>query len=105
MRERTVEHRFGEKCWYDPATGCVEWMGSRNSNGYGQFFMTKNDRPAAAHRVAFALGTGGTLGDYLVCHTCDNPVCVNPEHLWLGTQADNMRDCSRKGRARGRFSR
>jgi len=52
-----------------------------------------------AHRIAYELLKGPT-GDFFVLHTCDNPPCCNPDHLWLGTQADNIKDCKEKGRTR-----
>lgn len=73
--------------------GCIEWAGCVDSFGYGR--VGRGQIPA--HRVSYML-TKGEIGDYLVCHSCDNPRCVNPDHLWLGTQTDNMRDMVRKGR-------
>lgn len=77
-------------------SGCWNWIAGRNERGYGRFRV--GDRTLAAHRVAFAISRGADPGELFVCHSCDNPSCVNPDHLWLGTNADNLRDCVNKGR-------
>lgn len=74
-------------------SGCLEWTGCLNRGGYGRVGRGQHN----ASRVAYRLFKGDP-GDLLVCHSCDNPICVNPEHLWLGTPSDNMRDCVSKGR-------
>lgn len=77
---------------------CWPWPGNISNRGYGVVNM--NGRKVSAHRYAYQLATGEDPGELHVCHTCDNPVCVNPAHLWLGTNADNVRDKLDKGRGR-----
>lgn len=76
-------------------TGCWEWAGLKNNKGYGQLSMIGKER--LSHRYSYKYYKGG-IGAYHVCHHCDNPCCVNPDHLFLGTRKDNMIDMTRKGR-------
>jgi hypothetical protein len=80
---------------------CWAWFGPKDDHGYGRFqgTQTKLPRPVLAHRYSFALSYGLFQNDRCVLHACDNPSCVRPEHLFLGTRADNMRDKWLKGRA------
>ena len=80
-----------------PLTGCWLWTGCWDKRGYGKF---KVDNVAAgkAHRFFYEKLAGPIPPGMLVCHKCDTPPCVNQEHLFLGTDADNMRDKMRKGR-------
>lgn len=79
--------------------GCWEWQGScTGSNGYGQFWVT-HTIVVRAHRFAYELTHGSIPKDAIICHRCDNPRCVRPDHLFSGTFADNTADMFRKGRA------
>jgi hypothetical protein len=76
--------------------GCWNWKSGKSDRGYGRFgFAGKTRR---AHRMAFALTFGSFCSKLSICHSCDNPSCVNPKHLWAGTTAQNMQDMVRKGR-------
>lgn len=84
--------------------GCWEWTANRTGGGrqrlYGQFTYQANWRQVHvyAHRFAWELTHGPIPARHYICHSCDNGGCVRPDHLFLGTQFDNMRDASRKGR-------
>lgn len=82
--------------------GCWRWTGSFVRNGYGRLSAAKDSNREAvyAHRVSWQLHRGPVPDGLYVLHTCDNRWCVKPDHLWLGTNADNMRDMVRKGRGR-----
>jgi hypothetical protein len=77
--------------------GCWVWTGAKYPNGYGAFSV-RRCTPEGAHRVAYRLFKGDTPKGSFVCHTCDEPACVNPDHLFLGSPKDNTWDMLRKGR-------
>lgn len=91
-----VDVRTPDECW--------EWKGADNGRGYGKFYVGgEKMRYRYAHRISWMLKHGNIKGNLQVLHRCDNPRCVNCNHLFLGTASDNMKDCSRKGRMKGGF--
>lgn len=79
--------------------GCWEWQGTRTKDGYGQ---TKSNRVSVyTHRLSWEMAHGAIPPGMTINHTCDNPPCVRPDHLVLGTQQSNMVDMKRRGRASG----
>ena len=79
---------------------CWGWKGSKNPGGYGKITVRIEGRPitVSAHKLSYQLHKGEVPSSLLVLHHCDNPECTNPNHLFLGTQQDNMKDKMAKGR-------
>jgi HNH endonuclease len=94
---RPIADRFWEKV--EKTDSCWLWKGARKPLGYGTF-MVKKGRFAIAHRMSWQFAFGDIPSGLHVLHRCDVPACVRPDHLFLGTQADNMADCIEKGRRR-----
>ena len=80
--------------------GCMEWIGWRNESGYGNLTVSCNDqwKHRRAHRLSYEHFVGPIPADCFICHKCDNPRCVRPDHLFAGTHQENMQDMVRKGR-------
>jgi hypothetical protein len=94
----TIEDRFWS---YVAKSGdCWEWVGTRRPEGYGLFW--NGERQVRAHRFAWELVNGPIPAGLSLCHSCDNPPCVRPDHLFVGTQRQNLEDMTRKGRRRSR---
>lgn len=90
-----VEERFWNKV--NKLSSCWEWIGSRYPNGYGQ--ISHNNGEQYAHRMSWMMHNYNSIPKgWQICHHCDNPACVRPDHLFLGTCKDNVRDMIDKGR-------
>ena len=90
----TYTERFNEKV--ERTDTCWLWTGALNSKGYGS--MSYNGKGTNAHRLSYILHKGEIPDGLIICHTCDTPKCVNPDHLWAGTPSENMKDMFAKDR-------
>lgn len=98
MRGKPLRERLAARSQI-AANGCMEWIGTKNPQGYGQITIGK--RSFRAHRVAWIVANGRAIPSGLVVmHSCDNPGCINPAHLSVGTTRDNVADRDTKGRMR-----
>lgn len=102
MRYRPIAERFAEKYVANAETSCWEWTGTRVAGGYGMLGGERGARGVLAHRFSYKHHVGPVPDGMIVRHLCHNASCVNPEHLALGTHAENMADMARAGRRIGR---
>lgn len=100
-KNASLDERWREKVQLAGLDDCWEWTASRDQDGYGRFQYPGPDGQIhiRAHRWTYLRFVGPIPDAMEVCHSCDNPPCVNPAHLWLGTNIDNDADKRRKGRA------
>lgn len=92
--------RLASKVKFDRVTSCWNWIGNLAA-GYGRIQLPNaksGGKGVGAHRVSYRVFVGQIPNGFFVCHRCDNPRCINPKHLFLGTPKDNTQDCIRKGR-------
>lgn len=94
--QMTIESRFWERV--EKTASCWLWTGTKDRYGYGRLGVTAS-RAQSAHRISWELHHGAIPDAASICHACDNPSCVNPDHLFLGGHADNMRDMAAKDRS------
>lgn len=99
VRSPFIHERFWSRVNVTVNIRCWQWLGRKDENGYGQVRI--NGKTMRAPRVAFWLRNGKWPNN--ACHTCDNPVCCNPNHIFDGTRSDNMRDMVSKGRNKTRI--
>lgn len=96
QKQKHIAQRFTENTNTECENGCWEWAGLTDRDGYGR--MKRNSKSTLAHRLSYELYKGVIPDDKMVCHTCDNPRCVNPEHLYIGDAKTNRQDCVSRGR-------
>ena len=101
MNKNNID-RFWSKVNKKDLNKCWEWLGKARcgkSMSYGQFWL--NGKNCTPHRISYEIKYGSFDKNLHVLHKCDNPICINPKHLWLGTNKDNIKDKMQKGRWKG----
>lgn len=96
--DAAAERFFLDRIGMADANGCIPWLGAKTKKGYGTIRRLSRNRGSTAHRVAWVLENGDLAPESCVLHRCDNPSCVNADHLFLGSPKDNTRDMVSKGR-------
>lgn len=95
----TLSKRFSLKCGTRDARGCIPWLATKTVKGYGILQVASTgSRKTSAHRISWVLKNGDLAPGLMVLHRCDNPSCVNPDHLFLGSPQANTTDMVSKGR-------
>jgi Autographiviridae endonuclease len=93
---RSIKRKFYDKILLREDNECKPWVGAVNSRGYGSF-KTLDNKIESAHRVAWRIEKGPIPDGLHVLHKCDNKLCMNTNHMWLGTHEENIRDAAKKG--------
>lgn len=101
-KPRLLADRLSDLVSPEPTSGCWLWVGGVDADGYGLVTIgSRSDgsrRNGKAHRLSYEIANGPIPDGLSVCHSCDQPGCINPRHLWLGTTSENLADRDRKGR-------
>lgn len=90
--------KFLSSVGFSDEDSCWNWLAGKYTTGYGYFYINDEKKIVLAHRFGYEIVFGDIPANLEICHKCDNPSCVNPNHLFLGTHRDNMIDAVRKGR-------
>lgn len=98
-----ITERFAALYIPEPNSGCWLWTGAENGKGYGEIAKSRS-KPITSHRASWMINRGEIPRGKLVLHTCDNRLCVNPDHLYIGTYIDNRADMLSRGRWKHPFS-
>ena len=97
-QHQNLREYLAGKSMPEPNSGCLLWLGPYDQDGYGMASWNMSGRTVKAHRAAYELHCGPIPAGKSVCHSCDVRACIEPRHLWLGSNADNVADREKKGR-------